>query len=488
MTLRGEIKFLLQHSAVYGVGVMLSRLVAFVLLPLYTRYLTPADYGVLELIGATSSLVGIALGLGVTGALVRFHAELAAPDRRGLISTVYALSGLAAVLAFIPCMMGSQWLATVVLDGEQYTRHFQIGFATLLTGLISDIGMAYLRLLYRSTAAVVVGLANLVITVFLNVFLIVWLHFGVLGVLTGNLIGQLVTGLPVAIAILYRTGFHPEVRMARAILAYTLPTVPSELITVGAAHADRFFVRYFVSIADTGVFGLAVKVCNSLHLLITSLFMLTFMPRRFEIAQQPEAKSLLARIYDLHLAALLIPATLLAIFVREILIVMTTPPYYRAGDLVPILLLQFLVVGSKYHLEFGILHSKQTKYYLYVNGITQAVHVTVGLFLVRAFGIWGAAFAGLTSRCLQSLLLHLIARRLFYIPFDFVRNARALCVAAATVGLARLVPTENLLLSVSLKGCLGSAAVLTLLWIYRIRVMDIVRLRVSEPSPSVASS
>jgi hypothetical protein len=164
---------------------------------------------------------------------------------------------------------------------------------------------------------------------------------------------------------------------------------------------------------------------------------------------------------------------------------MTTPAYYRAGDLVPLLLLHYLIVASKYHLEFGILHSKQTKYYLYINAATQAIHVTAGFMLVRMFGIWGAAFAGVLSRALQSVLLHQVAKRFFEIPFNFVRNAQAVLAAAVGIGLARLLPGEFSIFSVLPKAMLAAATVAVILRVYGIRPLDIVRGALPQPTPSV---
>jgi len=481
-----EVKFLLKHSLVYGLGSMLSRVVAFLLLPLYTRYLTPTDYGVLELIGATSSLLGLVLGLGVTGALARFYYELPPPKQPRLVSTVYMLVAAGAALAFFPCMLASPWLATVVLDGPQYTRHFQIGFASLLIGLTSDINMSYLRLLYRSTASIVVALTSMVLTISINIFLIVWLNFGVLGVLTGNLIAQILIGVPLTFAILYRIGFRPNVTLARDVLAYSAPLIPALLLTAIAANADRYFIKHFVSLADTGIFGLATKLAGSLNLLITSTFMTTFSARRFEIAKQPGAERILARIYDFYVVAFLLPATVLAIFVREILVAMSTPAYYRAGDFVPIILLQLLAVGIHFHVEFGILYSNQTRYFLYANALARTSHVIMAFLLVRTLGVWGATLAGLLSACLHSLVLHLMASRLFYIRFNFVRTGQALLLAATAVALAAVVPAENLFVGITFKVLLSTAFVLSVVWLYNVRALDIVQFARRGPASTAA--
>jgi O-antigen/teichoic acid export membrane protein len=487
-TIRQEARFLVRHSTVYGLGTMLSRTVAFFLLPLYTRYLTPADYGVLELISATASVVGILIALSVTAAMARFYYDLPVPDRPKVVAATYLIAASAAGVAFVPCMLLSRPLAILVLDSADYTRHFQIGFAGLFVGLFLDIGQAYLRLLYRSTLYIVVSIVGMVVAVSLNVFFIVWLHLGVLGILTSGVIAQSALALPLTIGILRTTGVQSNFRMARAMLAFSLPLIPASLMIAVVAYTDRYLLKQFVSVAETGIFGLAMKMSSSVHLLITVPFILTFSQRRYQIGQRPDAPVVLRRIYDFYLIGLLVPATLLALFVEEVMVLMTTPPYYRAGALVPILLLRLVLVGSKYHVEFGIFQSKQTKYDSYANGAAAVSHVILGFLLVRAFGIWGVALAGLLSSSIQVLLLHSVARRLYYVPFDFLRGAKAVGLAAVAVAISRILPTEHWLVLVALKTIVSALFVASLLRLYEIRLGEIVRSGKLLFRPSVATS
>jgi O-antigen/teichoic acid export membrane protein len=263
--------------------------------------------------------------------------------------------------------------------------------------------------------------------------------------------------------------------LARDVLAYSAPLIPAVLLTAVAANADRYLIKHFVSLADTGIFGLATKLSGALNLLITSTFMLTFTARRFEIAKQPDAAGVLARIYDFYLVAFLVPATLLAIFVKEVLLAMTTPAYYQAGRFVPIILLQLLALGIHYHVEFGIFYTRKTRYYLYANIIAKLSHVILSFLLIGAFGVWGAAFAGLLSSSLHSLVLHFMARRLFYIQFDFARTARALILAAIAVGLAALAPGSNLVAGIMFKAFVSVVFVLSITWLYKIRGLDVLQ-------------
>jgi len=450
-TVSHELRFLLKHSSIYGLGNLLSKAVAFLLLPLYTRFLTPTDYGVLELIDATSALAGVVIGLGIYGAVTRFYYEIEPGGRGRLISTVYLIAFAMCAVAAVPLAAGAPWFAAHVLDGSKYTRHFLVGFGGLLAGTIVDLGMMRLRLHYQSVLFTVVSLLSMVLAIGLNVLYIVWLREGALGVLTASLIAKLIVGVPITVAVLSKTGIRFDSSMARALLKYGLPLIPSALTTLVAGYADRYFLKRFVSVAETGIFGLSLKISGSVHLLLTMPFVATFLQRRFEIAQTPDGPRTLSRVYDMFFVLLLVPATFAAVFGREVLVVMATPAYYRASDILPILLLEVLALGSRYHVELGILYAKKTQYYMYVNIFGTAVNVLLDLLLIPRFGMWGAACASLSYGLVQVVLLYYLSERYYPIPFAFPRLFKALFLSAGLVVVSRWMVAEHLATALLLK-------------------------------------
>lgn len=447
-----ELKFLLKHSSIYGVGNMLNRAVAFLLLPLYTHFMTPSDYGVLELIDVTTGLIGIVVGLGVASAISRFYydAETEA-DRRCFISSVYLLVALAAGLLLALANHQAPLLARLVLSGERYTVYFQVAFGSLLLGLFIDVGLSYLRLLYKSTLFVAFSTLMLIVTVTLNVVMIVHLQQGAFGILCSTLIARSALGIPLTLAILWRTGLHFSAAHARALLKYSLPLIPSSVAMAIFNYSDRYLIKHYVSIADAGVYGLANKIGGVFHGLVTGPFIMTFLPRRFELAARQDAPQIFRSVFDWFFVGLLLLSLGLAVFVDEIMVVMTAPAFHRAGALVPLILLGTLVFGIKYHVDFGILYAKRTEYYLYANAAASLVQLPGAWLLVRAFGVWGAAWASLLAVTVNTTLLYLFSARFYAIDFDLGRNAKLLVLAIGAFGLSRLLDTPFWALTVFLK-------------------------------------
>src|SRR3989442_11116534 len=85
MPLGFELKRLARHSLVYGLGGIVSRILAVLLLPLYTSYLGRAGFGKIETIVALTTVLVIVLRLGISSAFFRFYFDTPDPEQRTLV-------------------------------------------------------------------------------------------------------------------------------------------------------------------------------------------------------------------------------------------------------------------------------------------------------------------------------------------------------------------------------------------------------------------
>jgi len=452
---RVEFRFLLKHSSVYGIGNLLSKAVGFILLPLYTRYLTPTDYGILELIDVTAGMIGIVIGLGVAEAVSRFYYEPASlKERNRVVSTAYwvatVLTGAGALVASLFAVP----LAGLALDSSKSSPLLLVSFAALAIGVIVDLGQLNLRLQYKSVTFNAISISSLVLGVTFNVVFIVAFHWGVMGILLSSLLTRIVIGLPLTIWTLTRTGLGLDWGLARQMVRFGAPLVPSSLASTLVNYSDRYFIKTFASIADAGIWGLANKMGTSIHMLVTSPFIMTFLPRRFEIVKRPDAQETFARVGEYFFLSITTVGLFVVLFVDEILKLMTTPGFYSAGALVPWIVLSMVLFGMKYHFEFGILYAKKTHHYAVINMATAVLHVVLNLILVRAYGVFGAALAAVGTVTFNTVAVYVAGQRLYPIPFDFGRQFRVAGIAAALFFTSRFVHFPNLSLTVLFKGFL----------------------------------
>jgi O-antigen/teichoic acid export membrane protein len=475
---KGEVRFLLKHSSVYGIGNLLSKAVGFILLPLYTRYLSPTDYGILELIDVTSGMIGIVIGLGVAEAVSRFYYEPAAQkDRNRVVSTAY---WVAAVLTGAGALIASLFavpLAGLALDSSKSHPLLLVSFAALAVGVIVDLGQLNLRLQYKSVVFNTISIVSLVLGVTLNVIFIVVFHWGVMGILVSSLLTRIIVGLPLTIWTLSQTGLGIDWPLAKQMVRFGAPLVPSSLATTLVNYSDRYFIKAFASIADAGIWGLANKMGTSIHMLITSPFIMTFLPRRFEIVKRPDAQATFARVGEYFFLLITTVGLFVVLFVDEILHLMPTPGFYSAGALVPWIVLSMVLFGMKYHFEFGILYAKKTHHYAMINIATAVLHIVLNLILVRAHGVFGAALAAVGTVAFNTCAVYVAGQRLYPIPFDFGRQFRVLGIAMVLFFASQFIHFQSLGATLSFKGALFVAFPALLFLTRAVSPEDIVLIR-----------
>src|SRR2546429_6436561 len=161
-----RLKELLRISVIYGLGSIVARVLGVLLLPLYTRYLSPSDYGLIETLVALSAVLTALVAQGMKSAFFRFYFDSAEPARRHLVVRtafwyVMAASTAATVLGIVLASQIS-WL----LFGTHGHRGLVIAaFVGLWAALNYEQMTSLFRVEQRSTAYVAATLANVAITI-----------------------------------------------------------------------------------------------------------------------------------------------------------------------------------------------------------------------------------------------------------------------------------------------------------------------------------
>ena len=166
-----DLRFLIKHSSIYGIGTVVAQAVGFLLLPFYTRYLTPADYGVMSLINVTIDIIGLILTLNIVNAMSRYYFDYEEiREQNRVVSTVYWIFFFMAG-AFLPILYFSAApLSAIIFGSRAYEQHFLIALMALLCGANVDIGLTYLRIKAQSTKYVKISILRTICLIALNIY------------------------------------------------------------------------------------------------------------------------------------------------------------------------------------------------------------------------------------------------------------------------------------------------------------------------------
>lgn len=388
-----EVKKLGKHTIIYGIGGIISKISAFILLPLYTNYLSVAEYGILELLYMTSSVLTLFLGRQIAHSTLRFYYEYdGVKEKNSVISTSFLSYTAVAVLLLSIFSLNADQFSRLLFSDLAYTRHFYIVFIGLYFNLSKEIFLAYVRALEMAGFYVIVSIAELVLKVIMCILFVVHFEMGILGVLLGNLCGDMIAWLILSFVTFRNCGFVYDSGKIGAIFKYAFPLMLVGVSGTVISNADRFFLKNYATVEAVGLYGLAMRFATILRFLVVNPFTRAYGPFRFSIMKQDNAKDIYSRVATYFIFICVWACVFIAAFTSEVIMLMADRAFWEASSIVPILLFSVLSGSGLYYIfQTGVYIQKSTKVLSYVFLVAALVDICLMMFLIPRYGIIGAA-------------------------------------------------------------------------------------------------
>jgi O-antigen/teichoic acid export membrane protein len=434
---------IVKHSAVYGLAHVFIRAASFLLLPFYTRYLRPADYGRMAILDLTASLLALLFGSGVAAAASRYHFEARDDAERDRVWwTALTLVVLLVTAIVVPAFLSRDALASATL-GPEFARggfFYALVLPTLWFGTVAEVGNSYVRVRKWSTFFVGLIVSRLTLNVILNVYFLVALRMGIAGILLGNLI---VSGLNAAILVSVlatdRGRFVPDLALARSLVWFGGPLAVSSLLVVVMNQADRYLLRLFVPMDQVGIYALAYTIGEGVSTLLLAPFVSIWSVAVYELARHPDAKAIYARVFRYYVELLMLAMLGLSLFARPIMGLMAARDFAAAADLIPVIGLAYVFFSLTKHFEVPALLAKRTVSLLPASFAAAVLNIVLTLALVPLMGTAGAAWATVMTFVIYSFIGLWIYRRIDRYDYPLARCGCTLLGMVVTYVSWRLV-------------------------------------------------
>jgi O-antigen/teichoic acid export membrane protein len=392
---------ILKHSAVYGIGLIATKILSVVMLPLYTRYLTPADYGTISILDITAGLLAVLVGGGIAQAVQRFHFDEESDSERREVWW----SGLVFVALTATLLVGPAWilrakLAELTLGAEQTDGgyYYALVLPTMWFSTVSGILQNYVRVRKWSGLFVVITMANLFVNAGLNVWFLVGRGMGVAGVLLGNLLASALL-FTVLLCVFAASLGRIRIRqsLVRPFLHFGVPILMTTLLHWVMHEADRYFLRHYLDLEQVGLYSIAYQIGHGFNNLLLVPFMSIWTVVIYEIAEQPGARETYARVFRHYVGGALLAMLGVSLFARPILTLLTTPEYYSAAEIVPIVCLAYIFFGLDGHFRVPALIAKRTVVMLPAALTAAIVNLVMNMLLIPRLGAAGAGWASVVT-------------------------------------------------------------------------------------------
>jgi O-antigen/teichoic acid export membrane protein len=245
---------------------------------------------------------------------------------------------------------------------------------------------------------------------------------GVMGVVYGNLISSALAGVSLSAAFLIRVRGAVSRKKFQQMFRYGAPLIVQSLASFVLVFSDRFFLRHFASLSEVGIYGLGYKLAGVVSLLVSGPFSMTWSWQQFELAKKENAKEMYAKIQVYQLVVLVFAGLAVVLLAKDVLRIMTPPAYWAAARVVPLITLSYILNDMRAVVLSGVLVRNLTHHIAWISAIAAAANLTLNYVLVSRYSTMGAALATVLTYALILLLSYLIAQRVYFIHYDYVRN------------------------------------------------------------------
>lgn len=457
-----------RSTAIYGFGVLLSRAASVLLLPLYTHYLTPRDYGVLELLDVTGYTVAVLLGVRIAESLFYFYEHASTARERGRVASTCLLGGLGiGAVTALTGNIAAPLVSRLLFGTASFAPAVRLSLATVALNIPLEIALYYVRVIDRPRVYVGLSLARLIVGIGLNIALIVGLHMGLYGILNSGLVAAACVASVGAFYVFRRCGIGFAPGLLWKQLRYSAPLALGGVGFLIINFGDRYFLKYYISLREIGLYALAYKIG-----MLVSYAQLPldayWQAQMFALVKGPGGDRRYVRVCTYEFMVVTYVALALVCFMGPLLHIMAPPSFSAAAPLAKGLVLVYLIrsTGAYFRSVFAL--NNVTRKDARVTWIGTVVCVLGYAALIPRFAAWGAVWATGAAVSVMFGVGLWEAQRVRRFEFEYGRLAAVVGLAGGLVVIYHVAAPPSSLLGQMAVGAACACSYPALLYFLRV--------------------
>ncbi|MGK2878989.1 MAG: lipopolysaccharide biosynthesis protein [Solirubrobacterales bacterium] len=439
----GYLKRLARTGTAYTASSVLAKLIALFTLPIYTKYISPSEFGQVEIIATTVIVLSILFRLGAIEALLRFYFLNDKYDPRQVVRTGFWGLTITTTVGVLICFALAGPLASLLLrDAPGADTLVKIAIVWFWFATFYELLMALFRVEEKAGSYALASMTNVLITVPLSLWFVIGKDMEAKGLVLGNAIGTIivVTGLMVLHFIARRVP-GPGLPLAGPMLRFGLPTVPGEISLYALNWVDRILLVNIpasrtAGLAAAGLYSIAYKLSQGVTIFVRA-FQLAWPPLAYSIKSDAEAKVVYGRVLTYYLLITAGIVTALTLLAGPLVRLLTSQPAFHAADrAVPYVATGVVFYGAYLVLVSAVARMGKTGSLFPVAFAGLVANVVLGLLLIPDHEIVGAGIALVGAYLVLLGLMYIRARQTLGLVLEWRRLAQIIAAAAlvAVVG------------------------------------------------------
>lgn len=414
---------LVSNISFYTLGNMLPKAASFFLLPIYTSYLNPSEYGIVGAMTALSAFLGIFLTLNFERSIFRLLYDFEEnQSQKKFLGTIFIWVFTFATTVVLALFLCKDYVSKFY-DSIDFYPYFLISILTVYLNLFGNIPRIYLQVKQKAKTFVVLGLIQFFLTNCSILYFVVYLQMKADGYLLGGLIAAALM-LPYFLWFTRKiVSFTFDVDIFKAVSKFSLPILPAVISYQLVDLSDRIFIEKYLTTSDLGLYSLAYTIAGVV-LVFTTAFKNAYDPYFYKIANTLKvdaAKEVLKKTNTLYYVVTLLISFSIALMSKEVIELFLDEKYSTAYKIVPIICIAYAVSKISGLINLSFYQNKNTKLMMYISIASGALNVLLNFLLIPSYGYFGAAYATVITYVFMLLVKYYFSRNEFFIEINFSR-------------------------------------------------------------------
>jgi O-antigen/teichoic acid export membrane protein len=404
-----------KHSSIYAGGNILRQLAGFIMLPIYTQHLTPADYGIIGLLTFAISLIDLLFGARMVQAVPKFfHQFDNKTDRYAVISTAMIQTAAISTVTLLIVLLFRSDASSQLFGSTDYQLILGIFAVTILTQAIENYGLLFLRIQRKAWFFLALNFSKLITQLSLNIYFVVYLEMGVMGVAISTATVAILFAIILGAITLTKTGIKYRWELGNRMIIFCWPLWVAGVAALYIGSANRYYMRIYGNLDDIGLYELASRFAMILTVLVWRPINLYWQTERFKYYQADQtAPSIYATVFNYVTTLLIIAGLGISLFASPIIQLMATESYQDAASIVPILTLAGIFGSLITFSNFSFLATSNTSW-IAKNNYLMTIPATICFFaFIPNYGFYGAAIAATLTTILQFTITHKASKKYY---------------------------------------------------------------------------
>ena len=405
---------ILKESSIYSIEPILKKVILFFLLPLYTTYLTPEDFGKLEYIITISSFFVLIATGGFESSFFKYgYGE--EENKRKIVLFNTLTSSL--IVSFI-ILIFAYFIKDYLFQERIISLLFLLYLSARIIIILFNYNLLVLRYQHKAKSYLVIAIINFLFLISLNIFFIVYCELGFKGIIYANLISSVLSFLIFFKLLWNEITFSLDIDLIKKIFKFGLPMVPGNIAALIMTMSDRFFLERYSSSTELGLYSYGYKFGMLVNVLIITPFFMGWGPYKWQVYKTENAKEVYKKIFYYLSNGLVLAIVFFNIVLTFLGSTMTSNPEFIKGlSILPLILGSYYFIGITNFQALGVLFKDKSYLLSVALGIAAICNLILNYILIPKYGMIGASVATIISYLIHFIVYYYMNQRLYFIPF-----------------------------------------------------------------------